>query len=210
MNNKAIHPIAVTILLITFILLTATAASLLTKKPANNAPHNQQQYQQILDNTLKEITTYLQIKNIIGRYDIPTNQGSIQQIAILLSPLFSIQLDLSSLLIQINNGETIQILSYNQHAAKLSEHTLFHHPLWNNLTPVTYSVLPIHDTDNSILHYNSINDQTDMVYLIFTLSNEFCMQKGESLEITLFPSTGTTKTIQITAPMPIKQTVTLY
>lgn len=210
MDNKARGAIATTILLITFILITATAASLLIQPPANNTSHNQQQYQQILDNTLKEITTYVQIKNIIGRYDIPTNQGSIQQIAILLTSLFTIELDLSSLFIQLNNGQTIQLLSYNQNAAKLSHHSLFHHPLWNNLTPATYSVLPIHDTDNSILDYNIINDQTDMIYLIFTLSENLAIQKGENIELTLLPSTGTTKIIQLTAPMPIKQIVTLY
>ena len=57
--------------------------------------------------------------------------------------------------------------------------------------------------------YGTIIDNIVMSYIIIKPPNDFTMKKGDSLEITLFPSIGITKTIHLKAPLPIKQIVSL-
>jgi len=57
--------------------------------------------------------------------------------------------------------------------------------------------------------FDTINDNTDMIYIVLKLPPDITMKKGDSLEITLFPSIGITKTIHLKAPLPIKQIVSL-
>jgi len=207
MNNKGATGIATAILLIAFILISATAASVLMN---DSGPQYEKNYEELLDDTLNQISTYIQIKDVLGKYTSNTEEQQIQKIAILIKPLFSIDIDTSQLLIQINNGKQIKILSYNNHAEFILSHSLFEHPLWQTMNENTFSFIPILDKDQSIIKYNTINDNTDIVYIILQLSNDFAMQKGENLEITLFPATGITKTITLTAPLPIKNVVSLY
>ena len=206
MNNKGATGIATAILLIAFILISATAASVLMN---DSGPQYEKNYEELLDDTLNQISTYIQIKDVLGKYTSNTEEQQIQKIAILIKPLFSIDIDTSQLLIQINNGKQIKILSSNNHAEFILSHSLFEHPLWQTMNENTFSFIPILDKDQSIIKYNTINDNTDVVYIILQLSNDFAIQKGENLEITLFPATGITKTITLTAPLPIKNVVSL-
>ena len=54
-----------------------------------------------------------------------------------------------------------------------------------------------------------MNDNTDMAYIIIKLSKEFQMKKGNTMTVTLFPSTGVQKIITLEAPIPINLVVTL-
>ncbi len=206
MNNQGATGIATAILLISFILIGATAASVIMGDSGNNPEEN---YEEILDEALDEISTYIQIKDALGKYNSTTEEQHIQKIAILIKPLFSIDIDASKLVIKLNNGKQIKMLYYNRQAEFISSNSLFEHPIWTTMTDTDFGFIVILDKDQSIIDYGTINDNTDMTYIIIKLSNDFTMKKGDTLELTLFPSTGITKTINLKAPLPIKQIVAL-
>jgi len=206
MNNQGVTGIATAILLISFILIGATAASVIMGDSGNNPEEN---YEEILEEALDEISTYIQIKDALGKYNSTTEEQHIQKIAILIKPLFSIDIDASKLVIKLNNGKQIKMLYYNRQAEFISSNSLFEHPIWTTMTDTDFGFIVILDKDQSIIDYGTINDNTDMTYIIIKLSNDFTMKKGDTLELTLFPSTGITKTINLKAPLPIKQIVAL-
>ncbi len=206
MNNQGATGIATAILLISFILIGATAASVIMGDSGNNPEEN---YEEILEEALDEISTYIQIKDALGKYNSTTEEQHIQKIAILIKPLFSIDIDASKLVIKLNNGKQIKMLYYNRQAEFISSNSLFEHPIWTTMTDTDFGFIVILDKDQSIIDYGTINDNTDMTYIIIKLPNDFTMKKGDTLELTLFPSTGITKTINLKAPLPIKQIVAL-
>jgi len=59
-----------------------------------------------------------------------------------------------------------------------------------------------------LVNYDTFNDCSDNAYLVFKLPEEISFGKHEKLFITLFPSTGITRTITLKAPIPIKPVVT--
>lgn len=206
MNNQGATGIATAILLISFILIGATAASVIMGDSGNNPEEN---YEEILEEALDEISTYIQIKDALGKYNSTTEEQHIQKIAILIKPLFSIDIDASKLVIKLNNGKQIKMLYYNRQAEFISSNSLFEHPIWTTMTDTDFGFIVILDKDQSIIDYGTINDNTDMTYIIIKLPNDFTMKKGDTLKLTLFPSTGITKTINLKAPLPIKQIVAL-
>lgn len=206
MNNQGVTGIATAILLISFILIGATAASVIMGDSGNNPEEN---YEEILEEALDEISTYIQIKDALGKYNSTTEEQHIQKIAILIKPLFSIDIDASKLVIKLNNGKQIKMLYYNRQAEFISSNSLFEHPIWTTMTDTDFGFIVILDKDQSIIDYGTINDNTDITYIIIKLPNDFTMKKGDTLELTLFPSTGVTKTINLKAPLPIKQIVAL-
>ena len=111
-------------------------------------------------------------------------------------------------MIKLNNGQQVKMLYYNRQAEFIESHSLFEHPIWNNMTDTNFSFIVILDKDRS-LDYDTINDNTDMAYIVIKLSEDFTMKKGDSLQVTLFPSTGIKKTIHLKAPLPIKPIVSL-
>jgi len=206
MNNQGATGIATAILLISFILIGATAASVIMGDSGNNPEEN---YEEILEEALDEISTYIQIKDALGKYNSTTEEQHIQKIAILIKPLFSIDIDASKLVIKLNNGKQIKMLYYNRQAEFISSNSLFEHPIWTTMTDTDFGFIVILDKDQSIIDYGTINDNTDITYIIIKLPNDFTMKKGDTLELTLSPSTGVTKTINLKAPLPIKQIVAL-
>ena len=99
------------------------------------------------------------------------------------------------------------MLYYSGQAEFIKKEPLFEHPIWQNTNEVDFSLIVTLDKDNSITSYDTINDYTDTAYIIINLPEEFTMKKGDSLTITLFPSTGITRTTTIVAPLPIKPVV---
>jgi len=207
MNNQGATGIATAVLLISFILIGATAASVIMGGTGENT--YEENYEEMLEEALDEISTYIQIKDVLGKYNSTPEEQHIQKIAILIKPLFSIDIDASELMIKLNNGQQVKMLYYNRQAEFIESHSLFEHSIWGNMTDTNFSFIAILDKDRSIIDYDTINDNTDMTYVILKLPEDFTMKKGDILEVTLFPSTGITKIITVEAPLPMKQIVTL-
>ena len=206
MNNNAITGISAVILLGCIILIAGVAGSVVM----NNSEEETGQYEQILDNTYNEIANYIQVKDIVGKYSYINGENRIEKIAILIKPLFTNNIDTTEILIKLNNGEQIKILTNSEQTEFINSNSLFNHPLWNNMRGASFSIIAIHDKDRSIIEYNTINHNTDMAYIIIPLTEEFAMRKGDTITISIIPTTGVIKTIAIEAPLPMQSIVDLY
>jgi archaellin len=206
MNNEGNLGLLPAILLISLMLIGATAASVILK--GSDETSSEQDLNKIVDDITKEICSYIQIKDTIGKYDQINGQQKIQKIGILIKPLISINIDVSTLTIKITNGEQLRMLPYSGQAAFISSQSFFGHPLWDDMTSDSFSFLVVLDTDRSLVEDHTLDDCTDMAYIAIKLSEDFTMKKGDSLTITLFPSTGLTRTITVTAPLPTQKVFT--
>ena len=190
------------ILLISMLLIGVTVADVITDGTADSTTESDidQMVQQIQD----EISTYIQIKDIKGKYI----QNQIERIAILISPMVTQQINMTDLSIQIDNGEYVRILTHQGQAGKIESNSLFQHNVWNNITQDHYGIISIVDLDSSIDRYSIINENTDNAYIIIKLPDNMKMEKYDTITLTLFPSTGITRTINLKAPMPMKTIIT--
>lgn len=204
MNKRGSIGIATGILLISLILITATAASVINNQTGGISEEN---IEQMLDDVLNEITTYIQIKEKIGKYYTTNGEKQIEKIALLIKPLISQNIDISDLTIKLCNGEDIKILSYSGNTELIGSQKLFDHHIWDKITYDNFGFIVLSDKDDSLESYNVLNK--DMAYIIIKLSEEFAMSKGESMTITLLPLSGTTITLEIEAPLPMSKIVSL-
>jgi len=196
-----------TIILLTILLLVGlTVASVITGE--NTQYTNEQNYDQMTEEVINEISTYIQIKDQKGKYYNINGTQKIEKIALLISPLVSQDIDVTQLTIQLDNGEKVKILSFDGNASKIDSNTLFNHPIWKNLTGNNFGFISIVDLDNSLIDHNAINDYSDNIYVVFKLPNDMTLEKRDKLIVTLFPSTGITRTTLLEAPLPIHPIVT--
>ena len=163
--------------------------------------------EQILDETIDEITTYIQIPERYGKYYGESQQQKIEKIALEIKSLVSKTIDLTNLTIKLYNGETILTLFYSGNSEFIGSNSLFSHPLWNTLTEYDFGFIVTHDNDNSIVEYDAITENTDRAYLVIQLPTSMTMQKGETLTVKLVPATGIIRSIELKAPLPIKSVV---
>jgi archaellin len=201
-NNTGGTTLSTTILLIAFILIAVTAASILTGQSGNTI--NQEDFKQIVEDVLDEVTTYIQIKDTMGKYDTSYGEQRIEKITLLVKPLFPQNVDISELTVKLCNGNQVKILHYSGNTELIGSQTLFEHIIWDTITENTFGFIAILDTDRSLVDYDVLNK--DMAYIIIKLG-DFAMVKGETMTITLFPSSGIERTIVVTAPLPIKPVV---
>jgi len=207
MNNRGGVGISAAILLISFILISITIASIITGGTTETSEENMEE---ILDDVLDEISTYLQIKDVMGKYYSKSGEQKIEKVAILIKPLISQEIKISELTIKLCDGNIVKMLDYSGNAVFIDSNSLFEHPTWNDISDSNFGFVVIHDKDRSLVDYDAINDNTDMAYIIINLSEEFSMTKGETMNVTLFPSSGIKRTISLDAPLPMKQLVNLY
>jgi archaellin len=207
MNKQGNLGLITGILLIGFILIGAVSASVIMNTTKNVSDND---LNKITNEVVDEITTILQIKIAVGKYQMINGEQRIQQIAILIKPLISLDIKLSHMTIQLSNGEQLYVLSYNGNAASISSYSVFNHPLWDTITLGTYSLLPTIDDDQSIITDQLINKNTDMAFILIKLPDDTAMKKGDYLDITILPSPGMGRTIRLEAPLPTTHIVTLY
>lgn len=169
---------------------------------------SQEQFQQYLKDALDEISTYLQIENAYGEYS-SSSPPKLTKIAILVSPFFHGTLDISQWVLQIHTPYALHIQTYNRSIANLDSYTVFTHPLWDNLQTNTFGVISIQDLDNSLTKHHVFTDTTDQAFIIILLEESNGILKGEHVTIALTPGSGIKKTIEFTAPLPIRSIVSL-
>jgi archaellin len=207
MKNWGSSGIATVIILIAIMLIVVTAASVLTEETTSTTTE-EQDLEQITREVIDEITSYIQIKDQKGKYYKTDNVQKIQKIALLISPLVSQNIDMTQLTIQIDNGETIRMLYYNSNSAKIGVQSLFEHTLWDDISIENFGLISIMDIDESITNYHVLNENSDNAYLVFKLPTDMQMSKYDTIKITMFPSSGITRTTILKAPMPMKSIIT--
>jgi len=195
------------ILLLSALLIGVTAASLITISSNENL--SEEEIQEIVDNAVDEITTYIQIKDVIGKYYGEPPQQRIEKIAVMITPLISQEIDISSLKIKFSSQDSLHFLSYDYKVDKIGSNPLFEHYLWEDLSDLSFGLIVIYDKDNSIKDFNTFNKNSDVAYIIINLPQEYHMKKGDEILATLFPSTGIERSIYLQAPLPMRNIVNL-
>ena len=214
MNNQGSIATISAILLVSVILLGVAAWSALSSEPEINSTDTTDEdilelYTQVVDESINEITTYLKIIDKLGKFYGVPHQQKIEQIAIMIKPLLSNEIDISELTIKLCDGNTVRILSYSGNSAFIGSQSLFGHSLWNDLSENTFGFIVTHDKDSSIVNYNTINKNTDMAYIVIKLSEDLYMEKGDTILVSLFPGSGIQKTTILEAPLPMSSVVSL-
>jgi len=206
MSNWRNTGITTIILLIVILLIAMTVTSTITQETTGTiTEHN---YDQMVDETIDEISTYIQIRDQKGKFSDLNGEKKIGKIALLISPLVSQDIDLTGLMIQLDNGETVRMLNYIGFSSNLESASLFKQSIWDSLIEDNFGFITIYDLDNSITEYNLINDYSDNTYLVFKLPGDMALAKHDRITVTLFPSTGITRATILKAPMPIKSVIT--
>lgn len=195
------------ILLLGFLLIGAVSASVLFSGTTTTPDSD---LEQITNDVLDDLCTVLQIKDVIGSYQIAQGEHTLRHIAIMVRPLISQNIDITQLIVQLSDDEELYHLTYSGKAAALSSYSLFSHPLWENMTTTTYSLAVTIDDDHSMSTNHLINKNTDTAFLLVHLPDDLTMHYGGSLQLTLLPTPGLERTVTLQAPLPTTRIVTLY
>ncbi len=194
------------ILLIPLVLIGITTATIISNDDSGLT--EEANLNQMTKEVVNDISTYLQIRDIKGKFYEIDGVNKIQKIAILISPLVTQDIRLSKLTIQLDNGETVHLLVYSSNSEPLNQYSIFEHKIWDTLTGENFGLISINDFDDSLLNSDLINDYSDNAYIVFKLPFDMMLAKHDKIIVTLFPSTGIKKVIELEAPLPIKSVVT--
>jgi flagellin FlaB len=207
MNNKGNLGLISGILLIVFILIGATAASVIMNKKGDVS---EEDYTKMVNEVVDDLCNYIKINDVIGKYDGVHAECHIQKIAIMIRPLISTQIDTSAMTIKISDGEHLCILFPTGQVALIGTSSLFDNPLWENTPQGTFSFISIVDDDSSLIDHHVINKNTDTQFIIINLPSDLIMHYGDTMDLTLIPAPGTQRTLSLEAPLPITHVVSLY
>ena len=209
MDDTGSVGITAVIILIASVLLGATAASVILSETDGSTPEDDlaELADQVLDETIDEITTYIQIQDRYGKFYGENGQQKIEKIALEIKSLVSKNIDMSDLIIKLNNGEVIRTLYYSYSVESIGSNSVFEHPIWDNIDENSFGLIVIHDNDNSLVNYSAITENSDRAYLIIRLPDDMAMSKGETLSVKLVPAVGITRSIELKAPLPIKPVI---
>jgi len=163
--------------------------------------------QQITDETSDEITTYLQTPYKLGKYYGPAHNQKIEKIIIMIKSMISKEINISDLTVKLFDGYNICLLSYSGNAELVEHYDVFEHPIWDKTTENDFSIIVTLDKDNSLVDHDKITEKTDMAYIIIKLPENMQMSKGDTMSITLIPTIGIQRTINIEAPLPMRPIV---
>lgn len=209
MDDTGSVGITTVIILIASVLVGATAASVMLSETDGSSSEDDlaELADQVLDETIDEITTYIQIQDRYGKFYGENRQQKIEKIALEIKSLVSKNIDMSDLIIKLNNGEMIRTLYYNYTVESIGSNSVFEHPIWDNIDENSFGLIVIHDNDNSLVNHSAITENSDRAYLIIRLPDDMAMSKGETLSVKLAPAVGITRSIELKAPLPIKPVI---
>lgn len=195
---------SIILLFISIILITITATSTIT---SNNAitEKNMETY---LDDALNEITSYLKIRNVYGSFSTE-KPYHLTKIAIIISPLFHDSIEMSDFIIQLQTKNSLTIYTLNDLSQPLNDQTIFTHTLWKNLPHNQYSLVSIIDKDTSIEKYQTLNEPSDLTFLVFSTA-PYEIKKGDLVTITISSGTSIHRTITFETPLPTNNIVSLW
>ena len=205
-NNDASAGVAAVLLLITILIIGATASSLMTESPQQVTESD---YTEIIDDVYSEITGYVQIKEIIGKYYAHADSYAIKKIILLITPLCTVNIDLNDVFIELQSKNNFKTIYFNNFPTTSKGSDLFENSYWKNISLDAFGCIVALDTDNSISTYNVINDPTDMMYLTILLPEDMVLFKGDKLVLSIVPGSGTIRTVEIIAPLPMQTIVRL-
>jgi len=204
MNNWGSSGIVSAVIVIGFLISAVVVASVITGETQGIT--TEQSPEEVTNQVLDEITTYLQIKDQVGKFYSTYGEKKIEKIALLIKPLIAQDIDITGLTIKLSNGYDVKILNYSGKAELIGKNSLFEHNIWNEIDYDSYGFVVTVDKDRSLVDYNVIN--SDMAYVVIKLDQNFAIQQRGFLTVTLFPSSGIARTTTLEAPLAITPVVT--
>lgn len=194
------------IIILSMVVITSTANTLIIH---TEEEFDEEEVNELLDEIYDDISTYIKIDRALGKYQIVNDQRILSQIAIQVHSLFTKDIQISDMVIEISNGNQIHYFSNINEYDILGNHSLFSHPLISQLSDGSFGVISISDKDDSISGQQLINHNSDRLFIIINLTNVMKIKSGDYLSLTLVPSVGTIRTIEITSPFSTKSVVDL-
>ena len=146
---------------------------------------------------MKEITTYIKIDDILGKYYTNNGVQKVERIVILVKQFIESTIDFSEVTIKLSNKEDVAILTYSGHADKSGSDPIFENQVWEN-TDNAFSLIVIIDKDKSLLDYGIMNEDT--AFIAIRLPARFAMKDDKSITVSLIPSQGITRSIVLETP----------
>jgi len=207
MGKSLISRVTGIIIIISFMLIVLTVASVYSEDTTGTT--TEEDYEQILDESLDEISTIFLIKDQKGLYERIDQNRCIEKLGLWITPLVTQDIDISQMHIQIDDGEKVKFLSYYGESFGLDENDIFNNDIWGSLNGSVFSFISIVDLDDSLKNNNMFNDYSDNAYLLIKLPTDMTLEKYEKMTIRLFPSVGNIKNIEISAPFSTRSIVTL-
>lgn len=192
MNNKASMG-TIAIPLISSFLLMGAASSVIF----DNSDALVGDAEQTLNGVLDEITTYLKIDDVIGKYYNTNGIRRIEKIVILVKQFIESTVNISDVTIKIRNSNDVMLLKYSGCAMESDSSAVFEHQVWET-TNNTFSLIVVHDKDRSLLDYNIMNEDT--AFIAIRLLDRFTMADDESIIVSIIPSTGITRSVVLETP----------
>jgi archaellin len=204
MNNWGSSAIYAIMILSSVIVVGAVAANIIDGTSGTSVD---QDLAQMTADTIDKYSTYIDIDFKVGKFYKIDGSQKITRIALQMTSLFSTEIDLNQMGVQLLSKDTLQILNYTGIVKKYSSGSLFDDLIWNNITENSYGFLVINDMDDSMIDFDLINENSDRAYLIFKLSDKMALKKYDNLYVSILPGNGITRLIRLKAPMPIKPLV---
>ena len=194
MNNKGNMGVSTISVLVSFLIAGATTSSVILKSSDTTSGD----VGQIVNDALEKITTYLEINDAIGKYDVTDGVRSVEKIVLLVKPLVSTNINMSEVMIKISNDNDVLLLSYSGYAVERSSaETIFENQVWDK-TDNAFSLIVLIDKDNSLLTYGFMNDDT--AFIAIKLPGGFAMNNDESITVSIIPARGTTTSVVLETP----------
>ena len=193
MNNRGNVGITAIPLLISFLLIGATASTVMLGDQDSIALDANQTVRNVVD----ELTKYLKIDDAIGKYYTFNGVRSVKKIVIQIKQIFQNTINMSEVKIKIINENDVMILGYSGHAVECNSGSLFEHRLWDT-TNNTFGLIVLIDQDRSLIDHNVMNEDT--AFIAIKLPDQFAMKNRESITISITPPGGRTSSVSLETP----------
>jgi archaellin len=187
-------------------LVAITAASVISTETTSTT--TEEDYQQMLEDAANEISRYLLVKERLGKYTNINGERQIEKIALWITPLVDQDFDMSQLTIELNNGESVMMLTYTG-SNPMESNCIFEQSIWNSLNGSNFGLIPIIDLDDSIINYDTMNDASDNAWLVFKLPSGMTMNKYDEMIVKIIPSSGVAISLHLKASFSTKSIVQL-
>jgi len=151
----------------------------------------------VINDALDEISTYLKIEEVIGKYYTTNGERTVEKIVIFVKQYIPNAVNVSDLTIKLQNKNDVMILGHSGFTSKIDSGPLFEQEIWEN-TKNSFSVIVNIDNDRSLLDNNIMNKDT--CYIAIRLPEQFYMGKNDEIKVSIIPYKGIISSAIIQTP----------
>ena len=152
---------------------------------------------QMVNDVVDEITTYLKIEDVIGKYYTDNGIHRIERLTILIKQPIKNTINMSDVTIKICNNEDVVLLGYSGYAEERNSKGIFENQVWET-TDNSFSLIVVSDTDRSLIDHNIMNG--DITFIAIKLPDGFTIDNDETATVSIIPIKGTTSSVVLNVP----------